>query len=62
MTGVNPLEGSVNNFIQESTEIKVVQNEHPEGYVEDVFQSKMRGPSTANPEISQIYGMDGTTA
>ena len=22
----------------------------------------MRGPSTANPDISQIYGMDGTTA
>ena len=68
LTGVMPLEGSEENT-QEATEIKVVnsneQQEHrtstiQEGnLVDNVFNSKI-GPSTANPEISQIYG-DNTT-
>ena len=70
MTGVMPLEGSDEHPTQEATEIKVMNsNEQAEkssivqegNDVENVFNSKI-GPSTANPEISQIYGMDPTTA
>ena len=68
MTGVMPLEGS-DEQTQEATEIKVMNSNEQantsivqEGNdVENVFNSKI-GPSTANPEISQIYGMDPTTA
>lgn len=71
MTGVMPLEGSDEHPTQEATEIKVMNsNEQVEkastiqegNDVENVFSSKI-GPSTAHPEISQIYGMgEHTTA
>ena len=61
LTGVMPLEGSDDHPTQDNTEIKVMNsNEEGNTNVDNVFNSKI-GPSTANPEISQIYGMGGET-